>query len=455
MRGVTRSAELAALLLAVAIGLYVSSDTIHAQAQSVDTESTLAMVKNGICEVDGTFALAIHGGAVFSRSNQGRKVAFVQQALSEARALLASGARAIDVVEAVIAGMENSGVFNAGKGANANQAGVIEMDASIMEGRWLKAGAVAAVRSVRNPISAARLVMEKSRHVMMVGSGADAFVRDNRGAVADPDYFLHSGANFDDVPLPGDIRIVPPVDSVGPDKSVYSGFWLGVWEGSVNHVLVVEEIGPDAARVIYGLGPGNPQGKSFAGRIDAIFVDEGLQVRTPLEWGSWNVTFRWNPDGTLTATASKEPGTESYETIFRRIGESGADDGGTVGAVARDRCGDLAAGTSTGGFGSKTAGRVGDSPLIGAGTYAISATGHGEFFMRHVVAHAIAAAMKYKGLSLEEAATDLIKYELFRKGLRGGVIAVDRDGHVATPYNTEGMVRGVTSNDLDPIAEAY
>ena len=130
-----------------------------------------------------------------------------------------------------------------------------------------------------------------------------------------------------------------------------------------------------------------------------------------------------------------------------------------MGAVVRDRCGDLAAGTSTGGFGSKTPGQVGDSPIIGAGTYAdnetaaISATGHGELFMRYVVAYAITATMKYKGLYLEEAATDLIEDELFRKGLRGGVIAVDRDGHVATPYNS--MVRGVMSNDLAPIVEVY
>ncbi len=131
------------------------------------------------------------------------------------------------------------------------------------------------------------------------------------------------------------------------------------------------------------------------------------------------------------------------------------------GAVVRDRCGDLAAGTSTGGFGSKTPGRVGDSPIIGAGTYAdnetaaISATGHGELFMRHVAAYAIVAAMKYKGLTLEQAATGLIEQELFRKGLRGGVIAVDRDANVAMPYNTEGIVRGAASNDLAPVVEVF
>ena len=164
----------------------------------------------------------------------------------------------------------------------------------------------------------------------------------------------------------------------------------------------------------------------------------------------------------LTATAAKKNSAEVYETTFRRLADLRVgDEGGTVGAVVRDRCGDLAAGTSTGGFGSKTPGRVGDSPIIGAGTYAdnktaaISATGHGELFMRHVVAYAITAAMKYKGLSLEKAATGLIKHELPPKGLRGGVIAVDRDGNVTMPYNTEGMVRGTTSNDLAPVVEVY
>ncbi len=152
--------------------------------------------------------------------------------------------------------------------------------------------------------------------------------------------------------------------------------------------------------------------------------------------------------------------TEKYK--MHRIAIPGADhDGGTVGAVVRDRCGDLAAGTSTGGFGSKIPGRVGDVPIIGAGTYAnnetaaISATGHGEFFMRHVVAHDIAAAMKYGGLSLQDAATKIIMVELVNKGGRGGVIAVDKDGNIAMPFNTEGMVRGTASNDLVPTVKVY
>ena len=128
---------------------------------------------------------------------------------------------------------------------------------------------------------------------------------------------------------------------------------------------------------------------------------------------------------------------------------------------ALDANGDLAACTTTSGLSYKIDGRVGDSPIIGAGTYAdnetaaISATGHGELFMRHVAAYAIVAAMKYKGLTLEQAATGLIEQELFRKGLRGGVIAVDREGNFAMPYNTEGMVRGAASDELASVVEVF
>ena len=227
-------------------------------------------------------------------------------------------------------------------------------------------------------------------------------------------------------------------------------------------MLVVEEIESEGAKVIYALGPHPELGPGLYMRLPALFVGEGLQVPEPSDIGGHIVTYRLNPDGTLAATGTRPDSAEVYETTFRRIPDPGAgDDGGTVGAVVRDRCGDLAAGTSTGGFGSKTPGRVGDSPIIGAGTYAdnetaaISATGHGEFFMRHVAAYAIVAAMKYKGLTLEQAATGLIEQELFRKGLRGGVIAVDRDGKLAMPYNTEGMVRGAASNDMAPVVEVF
>jgi beta-aspartyl-peptidase (threonine type) len=459
MRAVALSLGVAALLWSGTMAL--RADT--AWAQEGDPQSPLAGVKIGLCETDDAFAVALHGGAVFSRRDQAPKVAFLERLLPEARAALASGAKAIDVVETAIAAMEDSGVFNAGKGAIANQAGVVELDASIMDGRELMAGAVASVKAVRNPILAARLVMEKSRHVMLVGPDADRFVEENGGTVADVSYFLYGGQNFGDVPLPDDIRIELPDAGIASDKAAFIGAWGGVWTGiSLKHVLVVEEIGPESAKVIYAFGPQPELGPGLYMRLPASFVGGRLQVTEPSDLGGHVVTFRLNPDGTLAAMGTKPGSSEVYETTFRRILDPHeTEGGGTVGAVVRDRCGDMAAGTSTGGFGSKTPGRVGDSPIIGAGTYAdnewaaISATGHGEFFMRHVAAYAITAAMKYKGLTLEQAATGLIENELFRKGLRGGVIAVDRDGNITMPYNTEGMVRGAASNDLAPAVEVF
>lgn len=436
-----------------------------AEAQTADAKDRLAAVERGLCDSDAIYALVVHGGAAFFRENHDLKLTYIQQTLTEARSALSAGARAIDVVEAVIAGMEDSGAFNAGRGGIANQAGVVELDASIMEGRELQAGAVASVRSVRNPISAARLVMDRSRHVMFVGPEADRFVRENGGATVEASYFLDGGENFDDVVLPDDIEVLSPGDTVAPEKAAFSGTWAGSWTGvPMKHMLVVEEIDPEGAKVIYAFGsnPFTPDGKGLYRRLPARFLDGALQVIEPSDIGGFTTTYRLNPDNSLTVTTAKKDTGESYQTTLHRLAVSRADqDGGTVGAVVRDRCGDLAAGTSTGGFGSKTPGRVGDAPIIGAGTYAdnetaaISATGHGEYFMRHVAAYAIVAAMKHKGLSLEDAATNLIEDELARKGLRGGVVAVDRDGNVAMPFNTEGMVRGATTNDRSPSAEVY
>ena len=211
------------LLLIVSIQLDVKTGIKSAQAQ--ESENPLTAVRQGQCEKDDKFAIAVHGGAVFSRSNHEREASFVQTVLADARDLLFSGARGIDVVEAVIASMENSGVFNAGKGSIANEAGVIEMDASIMDGLLPKAGAVASVEAVRNPISAARLVMDKSRHVMLVGPDADHFVKENGGAMVDTTYFRYRGQNFSNVPLPDNIVITPPGDDVSPDRAKFSGTW--------------------------------------------------------------------------------------------------------------------------------------------------------------------------------------------------------------------------------------
>jgi beta-aspartyl-peptidase (threonine type) len=432
---------------------------VPAHAQDLGNGNLVAAVETGSCKIDDTFAIAIHGGAVFERGDHGLKVSFVQNLLVEARSVLVSGARATDVVEAVVAAMEDSGHFNAGRGSIANEAGVIEMDAAIMEGQMLEAGAVASVETVRNPISAARSVMENSRHVMLGGPDADRFVKEKGGMVVDVTYFLNGGQNFGNVPLPEDIAVKPPSHSLSQEKAAFSGAWAG--RGDINHVLVVEEVDPEGAKVIYALGPHPSFGAGQYRRLKGDFLDGGLKVMEPSELGGYTLVYRLNPDGTLTAKATA-PGKAPQEATLRRytIPKKGHG-GGTVGAVVRDRCTNLAAGTSTGGFDAKIPGRVGDSPIIGAGTYAdnetaaISATGHGEYFMRYVAAHAIAAAMKYKGVSLEDAATGLIKGDLARKGLRGGIIAVDREGNVSMPFNTDGMVRGVTTNDLSPSVSVY
>ena len=460
-----RAGTLGGALFLILLSGLGRENPVAAQTQSGGTEGRLAALETGLCDEDGIYALAIHGGAVFSRDNHRPKAAFIEQSLAQAGPLLAAGARAIDIVEAVVMDLEDSGIFNAGRGAIANRAGVVELDASIMEGRELRAGAVASVKASRNPISAARLVMDRSPHVMLVGPDADAFLQAQGSETVEAAYFLDGGQNFGDVVLPDDIDIVPPGASIAPERAAFSGSWAGVWHGvPMNHVLVVERVEPEDVAVIYAFGdnPFTPDGKGLFRRLPARFVEDALQVIEPKELGGFTTTYRLNADGSLSVTTTKFETGEAYETRLRRKPElSAGHSGGTVGAVARDRCGDLAAGTSTGGFGTKTPGRVGDAPIIGAGTYAdnataaISATGHGEFFMRHVVAYAITAAMKYGGLSLEQAATGLIEEELAEKGLRGGVVAVDRDGNVAMPYNTEGMVRGVTSDDVLPKVKVY
>jgi len=264
------------------------------------------------------------------------------------------------------------------------------------------------------------------------------------------------------VPLPDDTAITPADDGVTSARAGYLGIWGGVFLGDLNAILVVEKIEADKAQVIYAYGTHPIWGEAFYRRLPGVFVDGALQVMEPADLGGYKMTYRLNPDNTLSMKATHPNQPDGKGMMKRLSSKPGSDhNSGTVGAVVLDRCGDLAAGTSTGGFDSKTPGRVGDSPIIGAGTYAnnktaaISATGHGEFFMRHVVAYDITAAMKYKGLSLEQAATNLIKKELHIRGLRGGVIAVDRDGNFVTTYNTEGMVRGVTTNTLEPSVKVY
>ena len=288
------------------------------------------------------WALVIHGGAGTIRKAEmtpDQESAY-RQALAEAletgAVVLRAGGTSLDAVEATIRFLEDSPLFNAGKGAVFTEAGENEMDASIMDGRTLDAGAVAGVRTIRNPISAARAVMTDSPHVMLAREGAEAFAATRGLAIVEPAYF---------------------------------------W--------------------------------------------------TERRWQSY------------------------LEAKARRDSTAAADKKhGTVGCVALDRNGDLAAGTSTGGMTLKMWGRIGDSPVIGAGTYAdnatcgVSATGHGEYFIRNVVAHEIAALMRYAGLTLAEAADRVVHGSLTAQGATGGVVALDHAGNVAMVFNTPGMYRG-------------
>ena len=294
------------------------------------------------------WAIAIHGGAgVLSRNTPPEKVREFEQALQQALQLgvdrLRSGAEALDVCEAVVRVLEDDPHFNAGKGAVFNEKGEHELDASIMAGHTRRCGAVAGVRTVKNPISLARAVMEKTRHVLLMGDGAEQFAT-----------------------------------SVGVERVPNSHF-------DTEHRRQL--------------------------------LDEVLQER---------------------ARTGMADGPVQREQAY-----------GTVGCVVRDAAGHLAAATSTGGMTGKRFGRVGDTPVIGAGNYAddtvaISCTGTGEQFIRHVVAHAIAARMTYGGQSLAAASRALV-FDTLQPG-DGGLIAVDRDGNLAAPFNSEGMYRGLADS---------
>ncbi len=305
--------------------------------------------------------LVVHGGAgTITRSSMKPEMeqqyrAGMEQALRTGHGVLAKGGSSLDAVEATIRVLEDNPLFNAGKGAVFTHEGRNELDASIMDGRTKAAGSVAGVTIIRNPISAARAVMEKSEHVMMVGRGAELFATQQGLEVVDPSYF-----------------------------------WTERRWKSLQQELLKENKKPQAAL-------DTPDDRKF----------------------------------------------------------------GTVGAVALDRAGNLAAGTSTGGMTNKKYGRVGDAPIIGAGTYAenescaVSATGHGEFFIRWTVAHDIAALVKYRGMSVKAAAEEVIHKKLVPVKGEGGVIVLDAKGNFATPFTSEGMYRGWIGTDGVPHVEIY
>jgi beta-aspartyl-peptidase (threonine type) len=285
------------------------------------------------------WALVVHGGAgnlgeeVLNDSINAQYRAGLNEALQAGKLVLQNGGTAMDAVETVIRKLEDNPLFNAGKGAAFANNGKNELDASVMDGTNLAAGAVASVTDIKNPITAARAVMEHSKHVMLSGAGASQFAKEQGLEIVDPSYFF-----------------------------------------------------------------------------------------TQRKW-------------------------DQMQELKK------AEEHGTVGCVALDKKGNLAAGTSTGGMANKKYNRIGDSPVIGAGTYAnnatcaISCTGHGEYFIRYTVAHDISALMEYKGLSIDSAANLVIKEKLVKAGGEGGIIGVDKFGNIAMIYNTTGMFRAFARAD--------
>lgn len=305
--------------------------------------SCQAEVKQEIKQKDSPkaeWAIIVHGGAGninpdhMDEEKQAQYKAKLEEAVHTGADILKKGGTSLQAVEASIHILENSPLFNAGKGAVFNAKGQNEMDASIMDGKTGKAGAVAGVRHIKNPISAAIAVMSKSPHVLIIGDGAEHFAAEKGVEITDTTWF---------------------------------------------------------------------------------FTER-----------------RW----------------ESYQKIKENKN-------GTVGCVALDKQGNIVAGTSTGGMTMKMPGRVGDSPIIGAGTFAdnktcgISATGHGEYFIRNVVAYDISAKMKYLGLSLEDASSTVILEKLKAQNANGGIIGIDAKGNIVAQFNTTAMFRASASSDRE------
>ncbi len=289
------------------------------------------------CHAQNVFAVVVHGGALSERMDGTVRLAAMNRALESARASLAAGASSLDVVETAVKSFEDSGAFNAGRGAIADATGIVETDAGIMDGDGLRAGAVASMTAIRNPIHAARLVMQADRHVLMVGDRGQAYV-EKLGAVAvPPSYFVKTG------------------------------------------------------------------------KIERGAIPEH----------------------------------------------------GTVGAVALDRCGHIAAATSTGGFDAKIPGRVGDSPIVGAGIYAaddvggFSGTGHGEYYIRYSVSKDVADRMRYAHESLDAAMKADVFGTLAPLKAEAGLIGVDRHGNVGMYWNTVGMFRGYATDQEAPTVAEY
>ena len=311
------------------------------------------------------FGILIHGGAgtILKKNMTSEKDSeyrlLLSQSIKVGYEILKSGGTSQKAVEESIRILENSPLFNAGKGAVLTSNGTIELDASFMNGKNLDAGSVSGVRTVKNPISAAIKVMEESPHVMLSGSGADNFALEKGLEIVKSEYFYT--------------------------------------EKRINDLKRVQDA--------------NVSNKTSYFQLEREFIEN-----------------------------------QRY---------------GTVGCVALDKFGNLAAGTSTGGMTNKRWNRIGDAPIIGAGTYAnnktcaISATGWGEFFIRSVVAHDISALMEYKGLSIEEAAYEVIHNKVAKLGGDGGVIGIDRLGNIVMEMNTKGMYRAHMNSKGSLIVKIY
>ena len=331
---------------------------VHAQKTSLNEQAN--------------YVLVIHGGAgtILKKHMTPEKEKdyqdALQQALQAGYAILSEGGTAIGAVEEAVRVMEDCPLFNAGKGAVFTHEGINELDAAIMNGKTLEAGSIASVTTIKNPITVARAVMEKSEHVMMIGTGAERFAKEKGLELVDPQYFY------------------------------------------------TEERWNSLQRLL--------EQDSTKMELDH---DSGRQI-----------------------AEVKQPGNRDSKY-------------GTVGAVALDMSGNLAAATSTGGMTNKKFGRVGDAALIGSGTYAnnatcaISCTGWGEYFIRLVVAKSVSDLVEYKNYPVKKASEVLILEKLPALGGDGGLIAVDKNGNIALPFNTEGMYRGYIKRDGKAVVKIY
>ncbi|WP_417369874.1 isoaspartyl peptidase/L-asparaginase family protein [Gelidibacter japonicus] len=305
------------------------------------------------------YSIAIHGGAgtlvkgLMTAELEAAYKAALENALNAGYTVLGTGGTALDAVEVAVKLLEDTPLFNAGKGSVFTAEGTHEMDASIMDGKSLKAGAVSLITGIKNPVALARDIMDNSYHVFLAGEGAMAFAKSNGYEILDPTYFY--------------------------DEVRYQQ-WQGIKDS------------------------------------DSFQLDHSVKK-----------------DGKF----------------------------GTVGAVACDQNGNTAAATSTGGMTNKKWGRVGDSPMIGAGTYAnnktcaVSCTGSGEFFIRGVVGYDVSCLMEYKGWSLQAAAEEVINHRILKIGGDGGLIAVDAQGNIAMPFNTEGMYGGFRTSSGEKLIAIY